>query len=102
MNSMSEIEEASNWEIASTKKMISYSFGFVIFSYLNSVFALSVFYFYEVEIGLPINLLGISFVIYAIWSMINYPLLGYLTDRPIPWMKKWGMRSPWIMTSAFL
>ena len=102
MKTMSEIEVASNWETASTKKMISHSFGFVIFSYLSSVFALSVFYFYEVEIGLPINLLGISFVIYAIWSMINYPLLGYLTDRPIPLMKKWGMRSPWIMISAFL
>jgi len=76
MKFMSEIEEASNWEIASTKKMISYSFGFVIFSYLNSVFALSVFYFYEVEIGLPIDLLGISFVIYAIWSMIKTTLLG--------------------------
>ena len=92
MITMSEIELASNWEIASTKKMISHSFGFAIFSYLCSVFALSVFYFYEVEIGLPINLLGISFVIYAIWSMINYPLLGHLTDRPIPLIKKWGMR----------
>lgn len=102
MITMSEIEVASNWEIASTKKMISYSFGFVIINYLASAFTVSVFYFYEVEIGLPIDLVGISFVIYAIWSMINYPLLGYLTDRPIPLMKKWGMRAPWIMISAFL
>ena len=68
---MSEIEVASNWETASTKKMISYSFGFVIFSYLNSVFALSVFYFYEVEIGLPVVLLGIALIIFALWNIFK-------------------------------
>ena len=102
MNTMSETDVASKWEIASTRKMASYSFGFVILQYLASAFTISVFYFYEVEIGLPIDLLGLAFLIYAIWSMINYPLLGYLTDRPFPWMKKWGMRAPWIMISAIL
>lgn len=60
----------------------------------------AVFYFYEVEISLAINLLGLSYIIFAIWSMVNYPFLGYLTDRPIPWMEKWGMRTPWILLSA--
>jgi len=102
MNAASEIEALSEWEITSMKKMISYSFGFIISAYLVSSFIVVVFYFYEVEIGLPINLVGLAFIIFAIWSMINFPLLGYLTDRPIPSMKKWGLRFPWIMISAVL
>ena len=102
MNTTSGIEAPSEWEIASMKKMISYSFGFIISSYLVSSFIVVVFYFYEVEIGLPINLVGLVFIIFAIWSMVNYPLLGYLTDRPFPRMKKWGLRFPWIMISAVL
>ncbi len=97
-----EIEVITGWEIASIKKMISYSFGFIISTYLISAFMVAVFYFYEVEIGLPISLVGLSYLIFAIWSMINYPILGYLTDKPISWMKKWGMRFPWIMISAAL
>ena len=100
MNNTSQIELASEWELVSTKKMFSYSFGFIIYTYLLSSFTVNVFYFYEVEVGLPIDLVGLSFLIFAIWSMINYPLLGYLTDRPIPWLSKWGMRTPWILISA--
>jgi GPH family glycoside/pentoside/hexuronide:cation symporter len=29
--------------------------------------------------------------------MFNDPLVGYLTDRPFKWTKKWGMRFPWIL-----
>jgi len=66
MNTMSETDVASKWEIASTRKMASYSFGFVILQYLASAFTISVFYFYEVEIGLPIDLLGLAF-----WARIS-------------------------------
>lgn len=100
MNDTSQIELASNWEIAPTKKMVFYSFGFILYSYLLSSFTVNVFYFYEVEIGLPVDLVALSFVIFAAWSMINYPLLGYFTDRPFPWLSKWGMRAPWIIISA--
>jgi Na+/melibiose symporter-like transporter len=36
--------------------------------------------------------------------MINDPLLGYLTDKPMKWTKKWGLRAPWIviMTAPML
>lgn len=100
MNDTSQIELASNWELVSTKKMVYYSFGFILYSYLLSSFTVNVFYFYEVEVGLPVDLVALSFVIFAAWSMINYPLLGYLTDRPFPWLSKWGMRAPWIIISA--
>jgi len=60
MNATSEIELPSEWEIASMKKMVSYSIGFVIYSYLLNTFTMAVFYFYEVEVGLPIDLVVIS------------------------------------------
>ncbi len=93
-------EDLSEWEIASTGKMISYAMGYVIINYfLYGGFAL-VFYFWEVEVGLSVLYVGLAMVIFAIWNMINDPLLGYLTDRPLKWTKKWGMRAPWVVISA--
>jgi len=93
---MSEENEfdLSEWEQVSTKKMLSYSLGFVISGSFGSGI---LFYYFEVEIGLPVALLGIAFIIFAIWNMFNDPLMGYLTDRPFKWTKKWGMRFPWIL-----
>lgn len=95
---MSEENEIdlSRWEQVSTKKMLSYSLGFLISGSVGSASAI-VFYYFEVEIGLPVALLGIALIIFAIWNMINDPLVGYLTDRPFKWTKKWGMRFPWIL-----
>ena len=53
------------------------------------------------ELGLPIVLLGLAYVIFALWNMINDPLLGYLTDRKFRWSKKWGFRAPWMMIAIF-
>ncbi len=49
---MSEESETdlSSWEQAPTKKMISYSFGILISSWIGGAFAVFVFYYYEVEI----------------------------------------------------
>jgi len=86
--------DLSEWELVSTKKMLSYSLGYVI----SGGFSTGIlFYYFEVEIGLPVALLGIAFIIFAIWNMINDPLFGYLTDRPFKWTKKWGWRFPWIL-----
>ena len=87
------------WEMASTKKMLSYSMGVLYSVSVGTGFSL-VFYFFEVEIGLPVALLGIAFIIFAIWNMINDPLVAWLTDRPFKWTRKWGMRFPWIVTSV--
>jgi len=86
--------DLSEWEQVSSKKMLSYSLGYLI---SNSFATSLLFYYFEVEIGLPVALLGIAFIIFAIWNMFNDPLVGYLTDRPFKWTKKWGMRFPWIL-----
>ena len=99
MSEDSEIDY-SKWELASTKKMVSFSLGHLILAGTAGFFTSVIFYFYEVEVGLPVLLLGIGFIIFAVWNMVNDPLLGYLTDKPFRWTKKYGMRFPWITISA--
>ena len=93
-------ELAGEWEIASTGKMISYAFGYVIINYFLYYGLAPLFYFYEVEIGLNVVLIGLAFVIFAIWNMINDPLIGYFTDKPRKWSKKYGVRAPWIVLAT--
>jgi len=66
-------------------------------SFFTEAFGFLVLYYYEVELGLAIALVGLSFVIFAVWNMINDPLVGYLTDRPFKWSKRLGMRTPWVV-----
>jgi len=89
-------------DIVSKKKMASYSMGPFMEYFTISSFQLLIFYYYEVEIGLATVLVGLSMSLYAIWNMINDPLIGYLTDRPMRWSKKYGMRTPWIIIGAVL
>ena len=93
-------EDLSQWEIKSTGKMVSYAFGYIVINYLIGYGWALVFYYYEVEIGLSVMLLGVAMIIFALWNMVNDPLLGFLTDKPTRWTKKWGMRAPWIILTA--
>ena len=79
---MSTSSKASDWKIAPGWKMASYGCGYLIITFLLGNYTAYVFYFYEVEMGIPVILVGIAMVIFAIWNMINDPLLGYFTDRP--------------------
>ena len=99
MSEETEID-LSEWEQASTKKMISYSFGFLLVYFMGGQFNSYVFYYYEVEIGIPVVMLGLAFIIFAVWNMVNDPLLGYLTDRPFKWSQRWGYRAPWMVIGA--
>ncbi len=89
--------DLSEWEQVATKKMLSYSCGRSIAGWMGTALAIFVFYYYEVEVGLPVVYLGFAFIIFALWNMVNDPLLGYLTDRPFRWTRKYGMRFPWII-----
>ncbi|MBY8999259.1 MAG: MFS transporter, partial [Candidatus Thorarchaeota archaeon] len=93
--------EESEWEIVSTWKMLSYSFGFLVYFSIYASISVVIFYYYEVEIGMPVVLLGLALAIYGLYNMFNDPILGYLTDRPFRWTRKWGMRFPWIMLGIF-
>jgi len=98
---MSQDNELMDPPPASTGKMISYGFGVIIVYFLAEAYAYYLFYFYEVEMGLPISLVLLAFIIFAIWNMLNDPLIGYLTDKPRKWTQKYGLRFPWIMIGVF-
>ena len=86
---------------ASSKKMASWAFGDIIGYYLSTAYGTFIFFFYEVEIGLSVLLVGLALVIFAIWNALNDPLVGYITDKPFKWTKKRGYRYPWIMIGVF-
>ena len=95
-------EDLSQWEIASTGKMVSYAFGYIIINWLLSYGLQNLFYFYQVEVGMPVIWVGVASIIFALWNMVNDPLLGYLTDKPLKWTKKWQgksllIRQKWIV-----
>lgn len=92
--------DAAGWERVPTRKLLHYSFGYLLVFFMAGFFNMWVFYYYEVEVGLPVALLGLAFVIFAVWNMINDPLLGYLTDRPFKWSMKYGFRAPWMLIGS--
>ena len=60
------------------------------------------FFFYEYEVGLNVWLVALGYIIFAVWNAINDPLVGYLTNRPFKFTKKWGRRFPLILFGGVL
>jgi len=85
----------------SKKVMASYGFAKFIEEFLNIAFGAYGFFYYESEIGLNVWLTGFGYIIFAIWNAINDPLMGYITNRPFKFTKRWGRRFPWILVSGF-
>ena len=88
-----EIDEVKHSKI----NMASYGFGKYIVEFLNMAFGTYAYFFYESEIGLESWIVGFGFIIFALWNMFNDPLIGYLTNRPFKFTKKWGRRFPWVI-----
>jgi len=87
----------SNVKKHSKLEIMSYSFGGFARELICMAFNTYVFFFYEREIGLNVWLIGLALVIFAIYNMFNDPILGYLTNRPFSFTKKWGRRFPWLL-----
>jgi GPH family glycoside/pentoside/hexuronide:cation symporter len=77
--------------------MVSYGFNSFSREFLRIAFTTFGFFFYESEIGLNVWLIFLAYAIFAIYNMFNDPLIGYLTNRPFRWTKRWGRRFPWII-----
>lgn len=77
--------------------IISYGIGSMSREFLLMAFNTFVFFYYEVEVGLNVWYIGTGLIIFAIYNAMNDPLVGYLTNRPFKFTKKWGRRFPWIM-----
>jgi GPH family glycoside/pentoside/hexuronide:cation symporter len=89
-------------ESVSKGKMFSFGMGPFTTQIMYLVYNYLIFYYYEVELGLSTTLVGLSFIIYAVWNMVNDPLLGFFTDKPRKWSSKYGLRFPWIMFGGAL
>ena len=81
----------------SKKSMVSYGFGKFITEFFNMCFGSYVFFFYERVIGLNVWYTSTGYIIFALWNAFNDPLVGYLTDRPFKFTKRWGRRLPWVL-----
>jgi len=82
--------------------MASYGFAKFLNEFIDMAFASFGFYYYESEIGLNVWFVGLGYIIFAIYNAINDPLVGYTTNRPFKFTKKWGRRFPWILFGGFL
>jgi len=81
----------------SKKGMVSYGFNSFSREFLRIAFTTFGFFFYESELGLNVWLIFLAYFIFAIYNMFNDPLVGYLTNKPFKFTKKWGRRFPWIL-----
>ena len=84
-------------------KMVMFSTGYFLNTFLMIAFNNYVWTFYEGELGLisivplwPIYM-AIANTIFTIWSMLINPVIGYLTDKPFKWTKRRGFHTPWII-----
>ncbi len=95
---MSSFEE----EKVGRGKRMSYSMIWFVDYIVIASYAVLIFYYYETELQLAAIYVGLAFIIFALWNMINDPLIGYLTDKPMRWSKKYGLRLPWILIGGSL
>jgi len=77
--------------------MASYGFNSFSREMLRIAFTTFGFFFYESELGLNVWLIFLAYLIFAIYNMFNDPLVGFLTNKPFKFTKKWGRRFPWIL-----
>lgn len=86
----------------STGTHLSYGVARLVKQFLETAFTVRVFYYFENEILLPVLLVGIAYVLYGLWNMINDPLLGYFCDNTSFFLNRGGKRFPWIMIGILI
>ncbi|MFX1525800.1 MAG: MFS transporter, partial [Promethearchaeota archaeon] len=102
----SEIKASSDVpKTTSIVKILLFSTGYFFSIFVMMAFNSFVWTFYEHNLGLvsifkvslwPIYM-AIANVIYTVWSMVVGLLIGFYTDKPLKWTKRWGLHAPWIL-----
>ncbi len=80
---------------------LSYGLGGFVIHFLAAALAVRIIFFYENVLLLDIVLIGIVFVFFGFWNMINDPLIGYFSDKTSRFTQRWGRRFPWFITTVF-
>ena len=65
----------------SVKTYLSVGMGNMLFGFLTTVISTRLFDFYENEIGLSTVIVTTIFIVYALISIVNNPLIGYFIDN---------------------
>jgi len=86
-------------EYVPLKTKINFSFGSFANNMLNGFVFANLTFFYQIKLGLAAELLGIGWLIFAIWNTLNDPLASYLIDNT---RTKIGRRIPYIRYGSFL
>ena len=79
---------------------ISYNFMGIIFTISWIPLTTYYLFFYQVVIGMNVFLIALGFVIFSIWDAFNDPFMGFLSDKPTRFTKRWGRRFPFILVGA--
>lgn len=79
---------------------ISVAFGQLLIEFFVAAFGTRVNDFYINEIGLASWVVSLAFILYAVYNMVNDPIIGFFTDRPRRFWKRYGKRFPWIAGSG--
>ncbi len=82
--------------------MASYGSRELFQQWIMAAFGFTVFFFYEVVVGLNVILAALAYVLYLVWDAINDPLIGYLMEKfHMPWEKAKNLkRFPWLIISV--
>ncbi|NVM53342.1 MAG: MFS transporter [Candidatus Helarchaeota archaeon] len=78
-------------------KKLAYGLGAASVVLLMMIFNTWLLKYYTDIIVVDLGLLGIAFLIFMAWNMVNDPLFGYLMDKT---KTKWGRRIPYIIFFA--
>ncbi len=81
----------------SKRNMASYGSGSAAREFLNMAFTGTVFFYYEGVVGLETGIIFLATFLFALYNMVNDPLIGYLTNRPFKFTKRFGRRFPWLL-----
>ena len=91
------MEEVNEEILHPKKELASYAFGSFSREFMRIAFSANAFYFFESEIHLDVWLVGLAFVIFAVYNMFNDPIIGYLTNKQFKFTRKHGRRFIWIL-----
>jgi GPH family glycoside/pentoside/hexuronide:cation symporter len=79
---------------------ISFGIGGFVDNFFIAAFTVRIIDFYENELLLTIFWIGLAFLLYGFWNMINDPLIGWITDKEFRFTKRWGRRYPFFAIGA--
>jgi len=78
----------------------SYGIGGFVDNFFIAAFSIRIIDFYENELLLGIFWVGLAFLLYGFWNMVNDPLIGWFTDKQFKFTKRLGRRYPFFAIGA--